>query len=211
MTSTLDLRDPSVIREELNDLVQYLSGIPDEVRQNGAFASYEQRAAELSRELILSDVSQFAQSLPLPARSGFGQGGFRAMHDTLSHLAWHYRRTSEWFLLASYILNWSLITASAGSMVSAVSVTSLVLPLTAVTTSLAAVSLFRFADQARNRQRIADQLAALKEEMAYTFGPGGEVLRPSEYYPASSKRFEQLLEEIKTQVSNQRGRAAGQA
>jgi hypothetical protein len=54
MTAEAGLRDPSVTREELRDLVNYLSGLPDEVRRTGAFAAYELRVGELSRELGLT-------------------------------------------------------------------------------------------------------------------------------------------------------------
>src|SRR5712691_3304388 len=65
MTAEAALRDPSVTREELQDLLNYLNGLPEEARRTGAFSAYEQRVAELSRELIFSDILfVFARQIP---------------------------------------------------------------------------------------------------------------------------------------------------
>jgi hypothetical protein len=64
MIAKAGLRDPSVTREELRDLVSYLSGLPDEIRRTGAFAAYELRVGELSRELVLTDLRLFTLHLP---------------------------------------------------------------------------------------------------------------------------------------------------
>jgi hypothetical protein len=47
----------------------------------------------------------------------------------------------------------------------------------------------------------------LREEVAHSFGPSGEVLRTSEYHPASTKWIELLVEEIKPTVGD--GQTAG--
>jgi len=49
------LRDPSITKQELEDLLNYLNGLPAEMRRSGAFTAYEQRVAELKQELILSE------------------------------------------------------------------------------------------------------------------------------------------------------------
>src|SRR5437899_13088457 len=72
MTAEAAVRDPSVTREELQDLLNYLNGLPKEARQTGAFSAYEQRVAELSRELILSDILfVFARQIGDPGLRGF--------------------------------------------------------------------------------------------------------------------------------------------
>jgi hypothetical protein len=64
MTAEAGLRDPSVSREELQDLLSYLTGLPEEIRRTGAFTAYEQRVGELSRELVLTDIRLFTLHLP---------------------------------------------------------------------------------------------------------------------------------------------------
>jgi hypothetical protein len=48
------IRKPEVIQEEIDDFYRYLNGIPEQLRANGAFNSYEQRKIELNRELVVS-------------------------------------------------------------------------------------------------------------------------------------------------------------
>jgi hypothetical protein len=45
------------------------------------------------------------------------------------------------------------------------------------------------------------RLEKLKEEIEHCLGPSGEVLRPSEYYSASTQRIEAILDEIRQTVS----------
>ncbi len=52
MTSAAEFRDATLVREELTDLPQFLNELPQEIRGTGAFTAYDQRAAELSRELL---------------------------------------------------------------------------------------------------------------------------------------------------------------
>lgn len=200
MTSTVALRDPSIVREELQDLVGYLSGVPEEVRHSEALVAYELRVAELSRELILSETFQFTQN-KLVGRSEHGEfrvAEYKKMQESLSRLASQYEHGAHLRLNASRFFYWSVLHASGGTMASAVSGVGLVLPLSVVATFLAVIpSLFRLADQARERQLMADHIVALREEIAHSFGPAGEVLTPSEYYPASTKRIEHLIAELK--------------
>jgi len=53
------------------------------------------------------------------------------------------------------------------------------------------------AERARKQERTAERLNDLLAEISHSFGPAGEVLRPSEYYSASTKRIELLLDEIR--------------
>lgn len=200
-------RAPEIIREELGDLTTYLNGVPKELLQNGAFVAYEHRAAELTRELILSDLQSFATATPiLGARLGIiDLAEYSAVNHALASVAEDYRKSSEHFRSATRTCHWLLLGASAGSIVSAISTaTILVVPLCVVGFSVAAaLSLLRLPDRSLEKQRLADSFAALRDEMAHNFGPEGQVLSPSEYYPASSRRVEQLLDELRTEV--QRG------
>lgn len=44
-------RDEASIREEIEDLSQYLAGIPEALRKNGAFMAYEARLEALQAKL----------------------------------------------------------------------------------------------------------------------------------------------------------------
>lgn len=69
MTRGNGTREPSIVKEELRDLAAYLDGLPADVRRSAAFQPYEQRAAELNRELILSEKKRTV--------SNKGQSGMR--------------------------------------------------------------------------------------------------------------------------------------
>ena len=73
MTGVIEHRDPALVREELADLARYLNGVPEEIRSTGAFGAYDQRAGELSRELILAEL----RTLPIPDDRKVHPGGGR--------------------------------------------------------------------------------------------------------------------------------------
>lgn len=53
-------RDPEsrIIEEEINDLQEYLSGIPDSLKETGAFDSYKRRIRELEQELLIRGIEK---------------------------------------------------------------------------------------------------------------------------------------------------------
>lgn len=61
MIPETQLRDPSITKQELDDLLNYLNGLPAEMRHSGAFTVYEQRVGELRQELIVSEKWPFEQ------------------------------------------------------------------------------------------------------------------------------------------------------
>jgi len=210
MTTEAGLRDPSVTREELRDLLNYLGGLPEEIRRTGAFAAYELRVGELSRELVLTDIRLFTLHLPEkdsgePATASADD--YARMYSDLSKLTQEYQHAAEQSLKANRALQWGIVAASAGSVLSALTVTALVVPLSSVAGSLAGIYVCWLAGRARKHEQTAARLSVLREEVAHSFDPSGEVLRPSEYYPASTKRIELLLDEIKATVGN--GQAGG--
>ena len=200
MTSTTDVRQPELVREELNDLIGYLRALPDELKQNGAFGAYDHRAAELSRELIFGEMERFARTTPQLGQTFVKSptGEYHALQKCLENATQQYQRRAEQLFSTTRVLSWTALIVTTGSLLSAVSpLASLVIPLTAVSASLvAALSCFRFSERARTNQQLADQFDTLRNEIAHSFGPAGEVLGPAEYYPASTKRIEELIEEI---------------
>ena len=48
--------------------------------------------------------------------------------------------------------------------------------------------MWQFAGRIRSDERIAYYLADLRDEIAHSFGPPGEVFSPSEYCAASTER-----------------------
>lgn len=202
------LRDPSIVREELQDLVRYLEGLPAVLRRSGAFLPYEQRAGELSRELILSEMLLFTHQMPGSLSSELTAATeYRRLQETLSTLTQTYERSAKQSRLASHVIHWGVLVASAGSLISGISAaTSLVIPFSGAAASLAALYVLRFAKRARQQELLLSYLADLREEITHSFGPSGEVLRPSEYYPASTRRIERLLDDLRVHVA--RGPAA---
>jgi hypothetical protein len=207
VTAEPDLRDPSVTREELQDLLNYLNALPDDVRRTGAFTAYEQRVGELSRELVLSDLRLFTLQLPHQPPdelATISARDYERVYASLSKLTQEFERVAELSRKASRALHWGAVAASAGTVISALSATALVLPLSSVAVSLMGLYLVWLAGHTEKHERTAVRLSALREEVAHSFGPSGEVLRPSEYYPASARRIESLLDEIKATIGQDR-------
>ena len=207
MTSDNGLRAPSIIKEELQDLLTYLKGLSAEARRSGAFTAYEQRAGELSRELILSDMLLLTRQLPRKVSDELTTTGpieYQRLSETLSKLTQRYQKAAEHSRLASRAIHWGVLVASAGSLLSAISAaTSLVVPFSGAAVSLAALYLLRFAGRVRQQELMAHYFANLGEEITHSFGPAGEVLKPSEYYPASTRRIERLLDDIRSHVGQE--------
>lgn len=206
--TVVDMREPELVREELDDLMNYIGSLPHELRQNGAFVGYEQRAAELSRELILAEMKQFLIATSLTQESLFQTQSteYYALQKFLDTATQRYQRRAEQLSSTNRVLSWTAFITTTGGLLSAIAtpgflawfpVGSLVVPLTAVSASLlAALSCFRFSEKARTSQQLADNFDTLRNEIAHSFGPSGEVLGPAEYYPASTKRIEDLIVEI---------------
>jgi len=196
MTASETLRDPAATREELADLLAYLEGLPDEIRRGGAFTAYEQRAGELSRELVLADVLlNLELRLPIPNDAAM-TSDYERVHESLFALSREYEHVAKRNLMANRALHWILVAASAGGVVSALtSATALVLPISGVV-SLAGLCTCWLTERARRREKTAAGISNLLEEILHAFGPNGQVLRPSEYYSASTKRIESLLNEV---------------
>jgi hypothetical protein len=201
MTAAGDIRDPAAMREELADLLDYLNGLPDEIRRGGAFIAYEQRAGELSRELVVTDM---LLTLNLPGKflnEPTKTNDYGRMYESLTALTEQYRHVAERGLRASRTLQWAVVATTAGSLVSALTTaTVLVLPFSGVAASLAGVYVCWFMGRARKQEQAATRLSILREVINHSFGPSGQVLRPSEYYSASTKRIESLLDEIRATV-----------
>jgi len=202
MTAGRDIRDPAAMREEFADLLNYLNGLPDEIRRTGAFTAYEQRAGELSRELVLTDMllklnlpDKFLNDASTPSEYG-------RVYESLHILTRRCEHDAERSLRASRALQWAVVAASAGSALSALTAApALMLPSSVIAASLAGVYAGWVANRARKQEQTAMRLSTLFEEITNSFGPSGRVLRPSEYYSASTKRIESLLDEIKATAS----------
>src|SRR5256885_910404 len=117
MTMAIDVRQPELVREELNDLVGYLRSLPDELRQNGAFAAYDQRAAELSRELILSEMTQFARTIPFMQQQ-FAETSsieYYGLQKRLEYATQQYQQRAEQLFSTTRLLSWTALIATTGS------------------------------------------------------------------------------------------------
>lgn len=203
MILAANIRDPALMREELDDLVSYLNGLPDEVRRNGAFGAYEQRAGELSRELVFTDL---LLTLHLPAGildAAAKTTDYGRVYEGLSVLTRQYELAAARSQRAVRALQWGVFVASAGSLLSALTSTAFVLPFSGLALFLVGVYIGWFGAKAIRQQQAATRLSILRAELAHSFGPSGQVLRPSEYYSASTKRIESLLDEIKATTGSE--------
>jgi len=202
VTAGVDVRDPAVVREELADLLEYLNGLPEEIRQAGAFVSYEQRAAELSRELVLTDML-LKLELPGPALTRPAEYG--QIYDSLSQMTSLYRESAERGKKLGRGVQWAFVAASAASLVSALSsATVLVAPFSGVAFALGGVYATWLAHRTRRQEQTAMHLWALREEITQSFGLVGQVLRPSEYYSTSARTIETLVDAISAEVATSR-------
>jgi hypothetical protein len=200
MNPVTEVRNASLAKEELQDLLNYLNGLPEDIRHGGAFAAYEERVGELSREVIMGEMVLLAPRFPAQFAEALraGAADYGRMNKGISALARQYQHTVEQKQRVDRAVHWGVLAASAASVISAVSITALVIPFSGVAVSLAAAYVAWFSKRSRDQERLAAHLASISEVLDRSFGPSGEVLKPSEYYPASAKRIESLLEEIKT-------------
>ena len=199
MSAVAEVRDAALAKEELQDLLNYLDGLPRDLRHGGAFAAYEQRVGELSREVILSEMAQFAPQLgpKLAEALRSGPAAYGRINEELTAVARRYKQDVERKQRMGRAVHWGVLAASAATMVSVVGLLPLAIPFSGVALSLAAAHAAWFSKKrSKNQERLAAQLAALSDVLERLFGPSGEVLKPSEYYAASTKRVETLLEEI---------------
>lgn len=202
MTAGADIRDPAIVREELADLLAYLNGLPEEIRRAGAFMSYEQRAGELSRELVLTDM---LVKLKLPGASQTVPPEYGRIYESLSLMTRSYRETAERGRKVSRGVQWAFVAASAASLATALtSATVLVAPFSGVAAVLAGFYVSWLSNRTRKQEQAALRLWTLREEITQSFGFAGQVLRPSEYYAASTRRIESLLKEISADVEPSR-------
>ena len=203
VTVPSESRAPAVVREELADLLSYLNGLPDETRRGGAFLAYEERVGELSRELVLTDM-QMAFGIPGEATAGSEPGNeYGRMRDHLSESSRRYEVTvrlhlwwSRSFLLLAGLAGF-VLAGLAGFAILAPGLSTAGKWMAGYTVAVAVFGLL-YVEVVIRRYQKAMRLAMLREVMSRSFGPGGEVLRPSEYYSATAKRVESLLDEIKS-------------
>ena len=125
-----DIRDPAIVREDSPTFLAYLNGLPDEIRRAGAFTSYEQRAGELTRELVLTDM---LLRLKLPGSDLTAAPEYGHIYDSLSVMTRAYRETAERGRNVGRGVQWAFVAASAASLASALmSATALVAPFSGV-------------------------------------------------------------------------------
>ena len=183
-----EIRDPALLREELEDLLNYLNGLPDLARRTGAFTAYEQRVGELSRELVLSDMHRSLdfQLLDHATLSAFGH-----MSQGLSEMTERNQHAAAQSLMVGRALQLCAFSALATTIVYE-------LPFSGLLAASLLLCEVLLTERARKQEHVATRLSVLHEEIAHSFGPAGQVLRPSEYYSATTKRIESLLDEIRT-------------
>jgi hypothetical protein len=198
MSAVAEVRDAALAKEELQDLLNYLDGLPHDLRHGGAFAAYEQRVGELSREVILSEMAQFAPQLGSKFADALrsGPAAYGRINEELTAVARRHKQDVERKQRVGRAVHWGVLVACAGTMVSAVSLIPLAIPFSGVAFLLEAAHAAWFSKRLKDQERLAAHLSILSEVLGHSFGPSGEILKPSEYYAASTKRVETLLEEI---------------
>lgn len=187
-----DVRNAAEIREEVADLMAYLDGLPAGVRRTGAFLAYEQRVAELSRELVLTELGQalkIRDSL-LTLAEGIP---YERIYEALGTLTQHHEQSAERSRKVSRAFRWVL--GGAAVAVPLAGFWSSFAPILSGYPVLLILHLL-LSERAAKQERIAARLSALRDEISRSFGPSGELLSPAEYYPASARRIESLLGEV---------------
>lgn len=200
MTAAGEVRDPAVTREELQDLSKYLDGLPDDVRGSAAFSAYEQRVGELSRELVLAEVML---KLHLPGRFAGDpakSSEYGRTCDSLSMMAQRYEGVAARSLKTRRAVQWAAVFVCAGTAYAALAAADGFVAPFSVVAGLLAVCAGWLAERTTKLELLARRLSVLREEVAHSFGPSGQVLRQSEYYSASAKRIESLLNDIDASV-----------
>ncbi len=199
-------RAPELVKEELSDLLAYLGGLPAGLKRGRAFAAYEERVAELSRELLLNELSEMvarrfeagtaapdaryaALRGDLQQREGAQNAAFRRSRR-LALLA----RVASAVALAGFVIDgWvAPLDALGGHPERGLALCASLV----VAFHLLGTYLTRVAHAARSRAAL---LASLSDELGDTLGPRGELLGPAEYYPARTRRIERLITDLQSQ------------
>jgi hypothetical protein len=209
----LSARQPAAVRAEIEELQAYLAGLPGEWRASGSFLAYEDRLAALDRELALSQVVELASSLTelQSARNRLAPAQLSDTRDEmvalLSEAERHYAQSAAQYASRSRFLNYAALLASSATVVSVVgSIGVLVAPAAvAAAGAAAAIIIFRWSDRSREKERLADYLMALRNEIAH-LGQSTFDLRPSADFTQASARVEVLISEVR---SAQNGRRMG--
>ncbi len=191
MTSDVSVRAPDLIREELGDLVRLLHDLPAEAKRGIAFAAYEERTGELCRELILIETAR---------KLGYSAAEIE-ISELRKKLLTEQMRQEAFFARFTRLALFALSFSAGGILVTAlthwgVSALTGMYSFWALGPLLGGVIYLN--RRAAMSARHARSLEALREEITHSFGPSGEVLRPSEYYPGSTRLIEHLLDEIGT-------------
>ena len=118
------------------------------------------------------------------------------MRVCLSAMTRYYKHAAEWSVKASRATHWALVVCSAASVASGLATAPFMLPLSGVAAGLA-VSATWLTARSRRQEREALRFLSLRDRITLSFGPAGQVLRPSEYYSASTEGIESLLGEIR--------------
>lgn len=196
------------LREGISELQSCLDGLPQGMRHSGAFASYERRLAELYRNLVLLEASEF---LKISDDATSSEESFREILEELATradrlgraarkqlLVQRVVRNSVWLL--GFLAAWLLLPIGPEWFASGVVLESVSPRLglsLALALGLAVIAEHYLGGRAFRAFLRAEEFSTLRESVEMAFGLSGEVMELGEYYTATARRIESLLDSIK--------------
>ena len=201
MNDSLSLREVATIQEEISDLSEYLDGLPKELRNNGAFRSYEYRMVDLNRELAQSMLYHTylkGKKIAVPTADEF----HATIDKQLASLEREHTSSANRYATVTKALQYALFVGASLALITAVASFEQILTVTLIAIELALAALLSFSrltDRARTEERLADYFKALRNETTNIFSCAGEINVEPWYYGNSTKIIQSIIQDIGAQ------------
>ena len=206
--STSFPRRTEVIREEIDDLRSYLSGLPTEWREDGAFVAYEERLRALDEELAVSQIGDLAPLLTKEPRESSATPHdvaelialIRQMERTHARSSFEHARVNRWISYAA------LLGSSATAISVLASLAALAIPAAAATAAAAgSLVVFKWSERSRKEARAADHLSALRNEIEHLSAFSYAEHKIPEEFPNSARVDTLITEYLAVKKEIERG------
>jgi hypothetical protein len=169
------LRLPETVREEIEDLRSYLSGLPSEWRDAGSFFAYEEKLRVLDQELALGRIAELASILSPQGKLRVAVDQSALPEDQMKLVSiledseQLYARSAASHAKRSQWLLHTILIASSATVASSLGLFSvLALPAAVTAAGAAAVmTFFRWSERSREAEKLADYLMAIRNEVMH--------------------------------------------
>jgi hypothetical protein len=169
--SVLEIDSEAELTSEIGDLSGYLRGVPADLRESGAFTSYEVRLQQLLENLLTLRLSQalarYETSLGKSPASTAGGATYEAVQEWVRVAERQHERAADSYLRTATLLNGLVVAFGAAAGIGALASTAAIAaPLAGFAAIAGAAQLvFRPAEKSRSQQELAGRLEMLRIEL----------------------------------------------